>query len=211
MTQAATYQLFASRGRASMAPEALLEQMGVPYKLVELDPDPSRRPAAYRRVNPLGQLPTLVDGDATLYESAAICIHLCDRHPEAGMAPRIGTPERGRFYQWLFLLSNTLQPTYMLGFYPERFLEDPLGRTQLRQNAEGRLPALWRQIDAGLAASPFLSGRGPGAADVYLYMLSTWHREAILPLASLAAVSRVLDATAALPGVQKMMDRNRGF
>ena len=43
----------------------------------------------------------LVDGDLVLYETAAICLHLVDTHPEAGLAPPLGTPERAHFYKWL--------------------------------------------------------------------------------------------------------------
>ncbi|WP_425266453.1 hypothetical protein [Burkholderia puraquae] len=40
----------------------------------------------------------LVDGDLVLYETAAICLHLADTHPEQRLAPDLCTPERA---QWL--------------------------------------------------------------------------------------------------------------
>jgi glutathione S-transferase len=59
----------------------LLEELGVPYESVLLDP------ATH-------QVPTLIDGDLTLFQSSAICLYLADRFPEPRMAPPPGSPER---------------------------------------------------------------------------------------------------------------------
>ena len=45
---------------------------------------------AYLRLNPNGLIPVLTDGDLVLYETAAIVLHLCDTHPQAGLAPAAG-------------------------------------------------------------------------------------------------------------------------
>ena len=46
------------------------------------------------QINPNGTVPTLVDGDLALFESAAICQHLADRFPERGLAPPAGEPRQ---------------------------------------------------------------------------------------------------------------------
>jgi glutathione S-transferase len=82
----------------------VLEELGLPYREVTLDraKGEHRRPE-YLGINPLGRVPALVDGDFVLTETAAICLHLAEQHPERGLAPRPGTPERARMNQWLFL------------------------------------------------------------------------------------------------------------
>jgi glutathione S-transferase len=60
----------------------------------------------YLKINPNGRIPALVDGDLVLFEAAAIVLHLVDQHPKAGLAPKPGTPERARFYQWMTFLTN---------------------------------------------------------------------------------------------------------
>jgi glutathione S-transferase len=204
------YKLFAAPGRASMAPEAILEQIGAPYEYLHLEPMAARQDAEYRRLNPLGQIPTLVDDGQAIYESAAICLYLSERHPEAGLLPPVGTPDRGKCYQWLFFFSNTVQPTYMQFFYPDRYLSLPDAAPQLSRDAAGRIPALWRQIDAAIGDRKWLVGEQASAADVYLYMLAQWHRPAILPLTELSGVTRMLRAAGELAGVCKMMVRNEG-
>ncbi len=204
------YRLYGAPGRASAAPEAILEEIGVAYEYVHIDPKELARNEVYRQINPLGQLPTLVHDDRTIWESAAICLYLCDRHPEAGLAPRVDAPDRGTFYQWLFFLSNTLQPAYMLFFYPDRYCSDPAGAPQVGKDAEARIARLWQQIEDALVPGPFFLGERMSACDVYLYMLSTWHREAIVPLATFPRAQRQLELVSQRPGVQRMMLRNAG-
>jgi glutathione S-transferase len=48
-------------------------------------------------MSPASKLPALVDGDSRIFESAAICLHLAARFPEANLAPRVSALERDRY------------------------------------------------------------------------------------------------------------------
>ncbi len=76
------YELFYCPRNASLAPHFLLEELGVPFtlRLVDRKREAQKDPQ-YMQRNPLGRIPTLIDGDLVLFESAAICLHLADRHP----------------------------------------------------------------------------------------------------------------------------------
>jgi glutathione S-transferase len=94
----------------SNRPRWMLEELGVPYELVRLDPRKGEtRTPEYLRINPVGKVPALVDGDVTMFESAAICAYLGDEFPEKKLAPAIGTKERALYYQWLFFGMTTLE------------------------------------------------------------------------------------------------------
>ena len=81
-------QLHYFPGNASMAPHILLREIGEPFELVLVDREhDSHKSAAYLRLNPNGLIPVFVDGDLVLYESAAICLHLADSAPQAGLIP----------------------------------------------------------------------------------------------------------------------------
>jgi glutathione S-transferase len=89
-------------GNASMAPHMLLEELGVPYELSLVDrTKQAHKSPAYLELNPNGLIPVLVDGELVLYETAAICLHLVDTHPAAGLAPALGSGDRAHFYKWL--------------------------------------------------------------------------------------------------------------
>jgi glutathione S-transferase len=65
---------FAPRTRA-IRPRWLLEELGVPYELVKLDlTRQENNTPEYLAVNPLGEVPALVDGEVTLLESLASCL-----------------------------------------------------------------------------------------------------------------------------------------
>jgi hypothetical protein len=52
----------------------LMEETGVPYERVLIDIHKgSQRTLEFLAVNPMGKVPALADGDATLAEAAAIC------------------------------------------------------------------------------------------------------------------------------------------
>jgi glutathione S-transferase len=166
---------------ASMAPHVLLEEIGAPFELVLVDRTQSvHKTQQYLQLNPNGLIPVLTEGELVLYESAAICLHLCDSHPEAGLAPALGSPERAHFYKWLMWLTNTLQATLIIYFYPERWMNasNPAGAAELQTHAEARVRVLLDQLDRELArhGGPWLLGSSYTALDAYAMMLCRWTR-----------------------------------
>lgn len=178
-------QLHYAPGTAAMAPHILLQELGLPFEKVLVDTaQGAHRSEAYRKLNPNGLVPTLLDGDLVLYESAAICLHLCDSHPQAGLAPPLGSAERAHFYKWLIWLTNTLQATLIVYFYPERWMDEGHGAgvAELKSHAEARAGAMLDQLDAELARlealhdAPWLLGAKFSAVDIYALMLCRWTR-----------------------------------
>jgi len=64
----------------SFRPLWLLEELGLPYTLTVWPFPPRARDKRYLAINPLGTVPTFVDGDTLMTESAAICQYLAARH-----------------------------------------------------------------------------------------------------------------------------------
>jgi glutathione S-transferase len=178
-------QLHYSPSTAAMAPHILLEELGVPFEKVLVDTSTgAHRSPAYRQLNPNGLVPTLVDGELVLYETAAICLHLCDTHPGSGLAPAPGTVERAHFYKWLVWLTNTLQSTLIVYFYTDRWMNagNEAGVAELKTHAEARIGPMLDQLDAELARlqvqheQPWMLGANYSAVDIYTMMLCRWTR-----------------------------------
>jgi len=168
-------------GNASFTPHVLLHEIGAPFELQRVDRERGEHKSpAYLALNPNGQIPVLVDGDLVLYETAAICLHLVDTHPAAGLAPAVGSIERAHFYKWLVWLTNTLQATLMHYFYPERMVDEgnAAGAAQVRAHAQAKVQGCLLQIDAQLAGhgGPWLLGERYSAVDPYAFMLCRWTR-----------------------------------
>src|ERR1700739_1841487 len=171
------YQLHYFPANANAAPHMLLEELGVPYelKLVDRAKD-GQKAEEYLKINPNGRIPTLVDNGLVLFEAAAIVLHLVDQHPEAGLAPKLGTPQRAQFYQWLTFLTNSLQEELMIWQYPDRLTgTDAAANEIVKQGAEKRAGAYLDVIEQHLKASgPLFLGETLSAADFYLVMLARW-------------------------------------
>lgn len=166
---------------AAMIPHILLEELGVPYERVFIDRAANRhKEPAYLALNPNGLIPLLTDGDFVLYETAAIVLHLCDTHPQAGFAPPLGTRERGHFYQWLMWLTNTLQATLIAYFYPERWVREgnAEGAAEVKARAQEKVDGLVDQLDALVArhGGPWVLGRDYSGLDPYVFTLCRWTR-----------------------------------
>jgi glutathione S-transferase len=159
-------------GSAAMAPHATLAEIGVAYELVLVERDESGRPSnEYFALNPWGKIPTLEDGDLVLTESAAICLHLAERFPEARLAPPPATRERSELYRWLLWLSNTVQMTQLRHFYPHRY-----GTEGVKEAADVELAGHYDLIDAYLDGREWLVGDERTVADFFLFMLTRWGR-----------------------------------
>ena len=127
------YKLFWDPGSANMAPHAVLEEIGCPYELVKVDiKSGEHRQPSYLKLNPNARVPTLVDGDRVMYESAAIILYLVEQHPGAKLAPAPGTRERMLFLQWLMYLTNTIQDSFILYYHPDNFFPDGERRAALK-------------------------------------------------------------------------------
>lgn len=183
-------QLHYSPSSAAMAPHILLEELGLPFEKILVNTSTgAHRLDAYRQLNPNGLVPTLTDGDLVLYESAAICLHLCDTHPGAALAPPLGSSERAHFYKWLMWLTNTLQATLIVYFYPDRWLNagNTAGVLALQAHAEAKVGLLLDQLDAELErqgaahTQPWLLGAHYSAVDIYTLMLCRWTRHFATP------------------------------
>ncbi|MCY7387265.1 MAG: glutathione S-transferase family protein [Burkholderiales bacterium] len=201
------YTLYYSPGTASMVVHLALLEIGAPYKLelVDFDTD-AQHSATYLKLNPQGVVPTLVIDGKALTESAALLMILSERHPEAHLAPAMGTAERNEWMQWIVYLSNSLASAYRLWFYP-----GDLGMKEhtpeIRQTIQRKIEAVWDRLDAHLTAhGPYLLGREFSGADLLLTMLMRWSRNMPHPVTEWPALKKLADLVRARPSWKKLYE-----
>jgi glutathione S-transferase len=204
-------KLFYYPSNASMAPHIVLEEIGQPFRLMLVDrTQDAHKSAEYLRLNPNGLIPVLVDGDMVLYETAAICLHLADTHPESSMAPALATPERAEFYKWLMWLTNTLQAALIVYFYPERWVDagNAPGAKQVQIHAELKIGILLEQLESQLQSSegPWLLGSQFTILDPYAFMLCRWTRGFTKPAREWPLLGQYLQRMLARPAIQRVIE-----
>lgn len=85
----------------------MLEEVGVPYEYHRIPLRDEAAKAEYKKINPTGRVPFIVDGDFKLSESAAINFYLAEKYkPE--MMPK-GVEDRSRVTMWSFWAMTNLQ------------------------------------------------------------------------------------------------------
>jgi GST-like protein len=171
------YILYGTQGSGAAAIEATLTLLAVPFRRVDAaswEEGPGRD--ALFRVNPLGQVPTLVLPDgAVLTESAAILIHLGLQHPDSALLPP-DPAQRAQAIRGLVYIAANCYAAIGIIDYPERWCADTddTTRERIRAGSRARLHQLWDTFADTFPAQPFLSGAHLGALDLLAATVSRW-------------------------------------
>lgn len=164
--------LYGSGRSRWVRPLWMLRELDVPFVAVAVDRDRGELDSDdFRRLNPRGKIPVLVDESGPVCESGAILLYLGDRFSDAGLLPRAGSHARAVHDQWMFTVVTELEP--------------PLWRLHKQMNkgvGDAAAAALARQefltaaagFEETLARRSYIGSDAFCAADIMLSHLLTW-------------------------------------
>jgi glutathione S-transferase len=136
-----------------------LEELGVSYDLVTLTSEEAAA-GEHRSRHPLGRVPVLEDDEGTVFESTALCLHVADLHPDAGLAPAVGTRDRALVYQWAFFVMTEIEPPAIESY--RRREKWP----EMSEAADERVRGGVHVIDDALQGREYLVGERFTVADI---------------------------------------------
>jgi glutathione S-transferase len=146
----------------------MLDECGAQYNIVPIDlTKREHKTPDFLKINPAGKLPVLVDDNARIFESVAICLYLGDKFPEANLAPKIGAPERGRYLSLMVYSTSQVEPA--LG-------DAVLGAQTSPQRGWGDFESVKDVIERELGDGPHLFGSWFTAADIMIGSMFIWKR-----------------------------------
>src|SRR3984957_12621990 len=117
----AVYKLYGRPGSGSLAVQVALEEIGAKYERIWVGRE-AADVAQFRAINPAGRVPALVLPDGTtMFESAAMLIHLALGHPQSALAPPPGTGRHALFLQWMVFLSANAYEAVLRIYYSARY------------------------------------------------------------------------------------------
>lgn len=146
----------------------MLDESGAKYELVPIDLQKrEHKTPEFLKINPAGKLPALVDGDARVFEGSAICMYIAEKYPEANLAPKPGTPERGRYLSLMVYSTSQLEPS----------MGDKLMKAEtLPQRGWTDFETVLNVVEGELGKGPYLFGDWFTAADVMIGSMFIWMR-----------------------------------
>ena len=153
----------------------MLAVLGLHAEFIEAD-HALLQSADFRRLNPLGEAPVLVDGSTILRDSQAILVYLARAYGDRNWLPETA-PELGAVCQWLSLAANEIQNgprmarAIALGIVAGDAAASRDRATRVLQLLEARLDGRsWLETDrptvADIACYPYICNANEGGLDM---------------------------------------------
>jgi glutathione S-transferase len=184
-----------------------LEELEVEYDYIRLDlPGGAGESADYKRLNPAGKVPTMVDDDFVLTESAAICIYLADKFPHGGLIPEYGTKKRALCEQWcFFVLSELEQPLWMIAKH--RYIYDKEHRVPaIMGSSKWEFAQAIKALEIQLGNKEYIVGNQFSVADLLISHTIRWARAFRIDLNS-EAIDQYVDTHLGRPALIRVRER----
>lgn len=166
-------------------------------EVVDLASHKTKSGADFYRINPKGNVPTIVFPDGSiLNENVATLTYLADTGT-AHLAPKEGTPERYQYLNQVAFVATELHKGVGALFDSSLTPEE---REKAKANARKKIDQLvngW--LDGGKKS--FLDGKSLSAADLYAYIVLSW--SGYLGIQLSAQAQGYFDGIKAHEGVQK--------
>lgn len=201
----AELMLYGAKGSGSIAVEAVLTLLDIPYELVETvtwENEQARERVA--PINPLRQVPALVYPNGEIMtESAAILIDLADRHPGSMLAPPLADPLRRRFLRWMLYVSSAIYSLYWIKPDVTRVAAAPVATQAVVDAVHERIAFCWNNMDAQLDPAADLLGDRLSVLDIYVTVVSRfgpWRKRFCRSAPKIADVVRQVDSDPCLGG-----------
>jgi glutathione S-transferase len=207
-------KLYFAPGACSFVPHSLLETADAPFEpvLVKLHRG-EQNEAAFRAVNPRGQVPVLVDEGEVITQIVAIVQYLDAKFPGQQFLPR-DPLARTRVLETLAWMNNTVHPTFTHVFMPQKFAATPEAQAEIKAfNAKvyagylGEIDAMARQ--AAGRGDAWLGGAHFGPLDAYALTLLRWGGFAQIDPTGYPALWAHVQKVAQQPGVARAIERER--
>lgn len=159
-------KLYHCHNSRSLRPLWCLEEMGLDYELITMPFPPRSAYEGYLDINPLGTVPTFIDGDLVMTESSGICHYLVDKYGPTPLGLKVEDAEYGEYLNWLYRSDATFT-------FPQAIVL----RYSKLEPEERRLPqavedySIWfhsrlRSVEAALEGKEFLVADRFTIADI---------------------------------------------
>lgn len=198
-------KFYYNAGPNPMKVALFLEEAGLEYDAIPIDGRKGdQHTPEYLAVNPNAKAPSLVDGDATIFDSNAILLYLAEKTGK--FLPPEGSANRGALLSWLMFVATGVGPYSGQSVHFQRHAPEKLPYAINRYRFEAKRH--YGILDARLAEREFLLG------GVYTIVdMAAWGWARLMPVVldeaawdELPNLKRLIDAIAARPAAKRAID-----
>ena len=169
-----------------------LEECGLPYEVIPVDTlKGEQHSPAYLAINPNAKTPSIVDGDATVFDSNAILLYLAEKTGQ--FLPANNLAAHGQMYSWLMFVATGIGPYSGQAVHFRRMVTEKIAYAIERYTFEAERH--WNILDGQLAKHRYMLGDAYTLVDMAVW---GWGR----------ALHYVLgdDAWSKFPNVKRLFD-----
>lgn len=185
-------KFYYNSGPNPMKVALFLEEAGLNYEAVPVDGRKGdQHTPAYKAINPNAKAPSLVDGDAIIFDSNAILLYLAEKTGK--FLPAGGDKARGDLLSWLMFIATGIGPYSGQSVHFQRHAPEKLDYAINRYRFEAKRH--YSVLDARLADRPYILGAAYSIVD-----MAAWGWARLMPV--------VLDDQAwnDLPNLKRLID-----
>ncbi len=190
-----------------------LEEMGLAYTPVPVDTRKGEQhEPAYLALNPNGKVPTIVDGDAVVFDSNAIVLYLAEKTGQFLPARPTDPSSRGPLLSWLMFVASGIGPYSGQAVHFRTYAPKPNDYALNRYDFEAERH--WKILDARLAKHPYMLGSTYTVVDMAVW---GWARLVPVVLGGDAAwtklpnVKRLVDEISKRPAVARVEEMKKKY
>jgi len=145
----------------------LLEELGLPYDIVQHTRDPQTRlaPPSLTDVHPLGKSPVIEDSGQVVIESGAIIDYVIRRHAGGRLAPDPSSADYDLYQQWLHYAEGSAMLPLLLNMYVGRLGE---AGAPLHPRIQSEIANHLSFVEQSLAGRDFFVGDDLTGADIQM-------------------------------------------
>ena len=161
------YTLYYLPNACSLATLTVLLELEKPVTLIN-----KNKADDFSVINPVGNVPVLIDEGKTLTEGAAIMLYLL-RSKTNQLFPQDKSDQQ-KAIQNIMFANATMHPAYGRLFFISQNMTDGPERDKALIAATNAINTLWESVEAQLEIRSYLGGESVSAADIMLAVYSRW-------------------------------------
>lgn len=147
----------------------LCEELQLPYEVERVSFSREfRMSPEWKKMNPVGKVPAMQDGDLVQFESGAMVQYIVDRYGNGKLQPAHGTPEHAHYLQWSWFAEATFaRPIGEIVNHRRAFSEEQQS-PQAIEEMQARARLCLQAVDEAMVGKAFILGKEFSAADIML-------------------------------------------